>query len=95
MRSYCHDVCPNNRISRLTVEETDADGKKKSFTSADKDRNKRLQCALGYKQMVNSKTALVHSEENGTRVCANLRSVLSLERPKRARINFVYISEKA
>ena len=76
MRSYCHDTCPNNMISRLSVEETDADGRKKTFTAADKDRNKKLQCALGYKQMANSREAMVHSQENGTQVCERLRKVL-------------------
>jgi hypothetical protein len=79
-QNYCYDQCPYNNISRKSIVETDEEGKPNKITWADQDKNKRLQCTVGFKQTVASRAAALNSIKNNTPICASLRKVLKVGR---------------
>ena len=82
MNNYCYDTCPHNLIPRRSFQEV-VNHKVVLHTQAEGEKNKKLQCTLGYKQTVASRKALLNSEANGTRVCPSLRKVFPLSEEKK------------
>jgi hypothetical protein len=71
--NWCFDQCTHNQAKRHFFEEV-VNGKSVQH-GVGEDTNKKLNCALGYKQTANNKGAVVMSIGNGSVICPNLRKL--------------------
>ena len=76
--NYCYDECEHNKGERHYWDDTKEDGKRVSHGKSDAS-NKRLQCAMGYSQTVNSHKALGNALSQNSRICSRLKKLFAKE----------------